>query len=356
MVYTKLTHALRFLTDAAARTIAARLNDVAALDASGADRILFWDQSAGKWAYLTAGTNLSISGTTLNAAGGGGAGGSADPAVADGRLTTESGVPVSTSDRAAQGTLYFTPLEGNQIGLSNGSSWDVISFAEVSLALSGLTSGKNYDIFGYNDGGALALDLGPAWTNDTTRATAIVKQDGIWVKSGDATRRYLGTFRASGQATTEDTAAKRYVWNAQKRVERPMFAGAAFGSYTVTGDSAFGYVNADSANRVEFVRGLNVDNISAVSSLATSITSSSGIGRIVGIGVNTASANSAIGGFNNGPTGVGVAASTCQYEGLPGLGFGFLAWIVKCDAGSQHTLYHEGTAGVSSGLIARGMF
>lgn len=35
----------------------------------GADRLVFWDDSAGKWAYLTAGTGLSISGTTITASG-----------------------------------------------------------------------------------------------------------------------------------------------------------------------------------------------------------------------------------------------------------------------------------------------
>lgn len=39
-----------------------------------ADRILFWDESAGFATWLTLGTNLSITGTTLNAAGGGGGG------------------------------------------------------------------------------------------------------------------------------------------------------------------------------------------------------------------------------------------------------------------------------------------
>lgn len=50
----------------------ADLATIAGLSAPGADRILFWDDSAGAFAYLTLGTNLSISGTTLNASGGGG--------------------------------------------------------------------------------------------------------------------------------------------------------------------------------------------------------------------------------------------------------------------------------------------
>ncbi len=41
----------------------------------GADRLVFWDDSASKWQYLTLGTNLTITGTTLNAAGGGGGSG-----------------------------------------------------------------------------------------------------------------------------------------------------------------------------------------------------------------------------------------------------------------------------------------
>lgn len=45
---------------------------VTAVDA-GSDKLLFWDDSANDWAYLTLGTGLSITGTTINASGGGGA-------------------------------------------------------------------------------------------------------------------------------------------------------------------------------------------------------------------------------------------------------------------------------------------
>jgi hypothetical protein len=44
----------------------------ASLTDPNADRILFWDDSAGQMTWLTLGTNLSITGTTLDAAGGGG--------------------------------------------------------------------------------------------------------------------------------------------------------------------------------------------------------------------------------------------------------------------------------------------
>lgn len=48
------------------------LADIAALTDPNADRLLFWDDSAGAYVHLTLGTNLSITGTTLNASGGSG--------------------------------------------------------------------------------------------------------------------------------------------------------------------------------------------------------------------------------------------------------------------------------------------
>jgi hypothetical protein len=46
-----------------------------------ADRVLFWDDSAGSYAWLEMGANLSITGTTLNATGGSGSPGGSDTQV-----------------------------------------------------------------------------------------------------------------------------------------------------------------------------------------------------------------------------------------------------------------------------------
>ncbi len=58
-------------------TLAASVADVLSFngqerqaDDPGADRLVFWDDSAGKLTHLTLGTNLTITGTTLDAAGG----------------------------------------------------------------------------------------------------------------------------------------------------------------------------------------------------------------------------------------------------------------------------------------------
>jgi len=142
--------------------------------------------------------------------------------VCQGRLTVESGVAVSTSDQTGKSNLYFTPYRGNKVALYDGSRWKLYAFSEVSLSLTSLTSGKNYDVFLYDNSGTLTLELSAAWTNNTTRADALSTQDGVTVKSGAATRRWLGTIRTTGATTTEDSATKRFVANAYNWQPRPV--------------------------------------------------------------------------------------------------------------------------------------
>lgn len=65
--------AMRGLLDLEAGTdfnaYSANLAQLAALSDPNADRILFWDDSEGAYTHLTLGTNLSITGTTINASG-----------------------------------------------------------------------------------------------------------------------------------------------------------------------------------------------------------------------------------------------------------------------------------------------
>lgn len=53
------------------QAFSAALSQLAGLGDPNADRLMFWDDSASSFAYLTLGTNLSITGTTLDATGGG---------------------------------------------------------------------------------------------------------------------------------------------------------------------------------------------------------------------------------------------------------------------------------------------
>ncbi len=175
----------------------------------------------------------------------------------DGRLTLESGVPISTTSQSAKTTLYFTPYKGNQIALYDGSNWGLHSFTERSLSLSGYTADTNYDVFIYDNSGTITLES-VAWTDDTTRATAIALQDGVYTKNGAATRRYIGTIRITGTTgQCADSAGTRYVWNYYNKVSREMSCNVS-GSHTYATHTWRTY-NSDTtlgSGRLAFVLGI----------------------------------------------------------------------------------------------------
>ncbi len=119
-------------------------------------------------------------------------------------------------------TCYFTPFRGNVVSLYDGTRWKLYTFSELSLSLSGFTASLPYDVFLYDNSGTLTLE-GVAWTSALVRATALVLQDGVYVKSGDTTRRWVGTIATSGTGECEDTEEVRNVLSAQNRVRKPLF-------------------------------------------------------------------------------------------------------------------------------------
>lgn len=139
--------------------------------------------------------------------------------IPGGRLTLTSGTPVTTSDVTGATSIYYTPYVSNVISLWTGARWQPIEFSEYTLALGTLSSGKPYDVFAYLSSGALACEV-LVWTNDTTRATAITLQDGRYCKSGAKDRLYLGTFYTTATTTTEDSLAKRFLWNMYNRTPK----------------------------------------------------------------------------------------------------------------------------------------
>ncbi len=149
------------------------------------------------------------------------------------RLSSISGSPVASSATAVT-TIYMTPFVGNLISLFNGTTWDTIASAEISIAVPATTN-TMYDVFCYNNAGVATLEL-LAWTNDTTRATALVGQDGVLCKTGALTRRWIGCMRTtavSGQ--TEDSSTNRLVYNYYNQRPRPLSNALADSTWTWSG-------------------------------------------------------------------------------------------------------------------------
>jgi hypothetical protein len=183
---------------------------------------------------------------------------SQNPALCEGRLTLASGNPVTTSD-VSGGTLYLTPYLGNRVALFDGTQWKLYvlpySPGDVSLALS-VTSGTNYDVFLYDNAGTLTLELS-AWLSGTGRDLpdkGLVLQDGVYVRSDDHTRRYLGTIRASGPNTASDTMQQRFVWNYYNRLRRVLRRLETSSLWTYA-STTWRQANGSSLNKVEYVVG-----------------------------------------------------------------------------------------------------
>lgn len=277
----------------------------------------------------------------------GGGGGTDIHGINNFRLTLTTAVPVTTTDVTSAGTLYLTPCgKGNQIGLYNGSSWDILSSAEVNLALT-LTSGNNYDIFGYDNAGTLTLET-LIWTNDTTRATALALQDGVLVKTGDLTKRYLGTLRASGSNVTEDSLLRRFLYNHYNQKRRELKLVETTNSWTYA-SASYGAWNGSTNNRVQFVVGVNEELIH-LDFLAGIAYSATNIGHI-GIGLDSTTVNTADlfpqGSYTSS---VGVT-QLAKWTGYSGIGFHYLQALQYSDSGTT-TYFGDDMGGVA---MASGM-
>jgi hypothetical protein len=248
--------------------------------------------------------------------------------LATGRLTLTTAVPVTTADvtGASAVTIYFTPFKGNQISLFDGTAtWNTRALTEISIAVPSTTN-TMYDVFVYDNAGTPTLEL-TAWTNDTTRATGLVLQNGVYVKSGVTTRRYLGSFRTtavSGQ--TEDSFAKRWLWNYYNRVVRPMSRVDTTNTWNYS-TTSFQQANAAAANQLDMVIGVAEDAVTAtVNGLAFNATNSNNVS--VGVGVNSTTVNSAQTRVSSTiPAGGAGAAVIANYTGIIAAGRNFLAWL-----------------------------
>jgi len=280
--------------------------------------------------------------------------------ICEGRLTTESGVSVSTTDRTAQATLYFTPHNGNRVALYDGSNWKVHAFTEQSLALSDLTSGKNYDLFLYDNAGTPTLEMSAAWTNDTTRADALATQDGVKVKSGALTRRHVGTFRATGATTTEDSGGgsttqvggKRFLWNRFNQEPRPLAVIDTTNSWSYTTDT-WRQANGAAGNKVEFVVG-NEAHVEALAHGVVFLSTNLARAAKVGVGIDALTPSGIVqGGFLSIVSFDGLYAPIFgSFRGSVGTGYHALNWIEKGADGTSTFLGDNGGDGQQTGLVA----
>jgi hypothetical protein len=261
-----------------------------------------------------------------------------------GRLTLTSNTPVTTSDVTAATTVYYTPYGGcNQVSTFDGTAWTVSAFSQLSIAVPATTA-TVYDVFIYDNAGALALEL-TAWTNDTTRATALTTQNGVYVKTGALTRLYLGSFRTTGvSGQTADAAATRLLWNYFNRVERPLSVLPTTDSWTYT-TATWRQANNSTANQVAVMVGVAEDAIAL--DLMAHVQSDT-LGRIVNsaIGEDSTTTPLGVGGggtisYMNQFVATYMLRGLAQVRKIPAAGYHFYAWLEYSGAGGTTTWYGD---------------
>lgn len=210
------------------------------------------------------------------------------PLLCQGRLTGTSGTAVTTSDVSAATSVYFTPFTGNQVDLYDGARWNRRSFTEITIALAGFTASRPYDIFLYDNSGVVTAET-LVWTSATSRATGLTTQNGRYVKSGDATRLYVGTiYINSSGGQTDDTALKRNIWNNYNRRPRPLLVTESTATWTYT-TATMRQANGSTANQVEVTVGLAEDLVD-LTLLAHVRNSTAGVQVVSAIGYDSTSA------------------------------------------------------------------
>lgn len=293
------------------------INTFTAADIAAADKVPFYDVSGTLNSSVTV---ERLSGFARYAPGG--------------RLTGTTGTPVV--DNASITSIYYTPYVSDIIPLWDGTRWLCRQFTELTYTLSGVSTGSVYDIFVYDNSGTATLEK-LVWTNTTTRATAVTIQDGRYCKSGDKTRLYLGTFYGDATNTTVDTVGKRYLWNMYNRRRRPMSVNESADSWTYT-TATWRAANNSSANRVQFVLGLDEDAVRAVVRGATNNVFT--VAAPVGIGLDRTNVNDAQV-YGNISTAGAYSHAVAEYCAQPGAGYHYLQWIEYSAALGTTTWYGD---------------
>ena len=339
------------------------------------------------------------------------------------RLTLETGVPISTTDQTAKTIVYLTPYKGTKISLYDGTRWKIHTLSEISIKTTDAQTGTTHngtkvidglsdtsqlipgmtitgtgvgaasvidtidsatqvtgtvnstasasvtvtfkvtantvmDVFCFSNSGTPKLEI-VAWTNITTRATALALQDAVHVKNGATTRIYVGTICTTATAgQVEDSIQYRLVWNYRKRIRRKVGITESTNSWTYA-TNTWRSANNSTANRIGVVVGIAEDFL-ALFQMATYAANASGATACIGIAQDATNTNDIPGTAN-----IGVCANTsvaaanthfmpisARFKPAPAVGYHYFQWTeTSFTAGATTTFYSAYLTYRQSGIV-----
>jgi hypothetical protein len=273
--------------------------------------------------------------------------------MSGGRLALSAASPIATGD-ISSGFVYLVAYSGNYVVLLDTAinAWRPIGIGTASVSLSGIAAGTNVDIFASANTNGTVMLTAIAWTNSTTRATALTRVNGVWCMAGTAnpgSHLYLGTVRTTSLGTCAQVASNSVLWNQFNRVNRGIVATEAADSWTYAtgtwrayngGGTPTARVNAitGDAGSVGIVRGSGY------------ATATGGVHGAIGIGVNSTTAPTGA------PSGAQPGSSVVQLHApvnvLMPIGWNAIH-LLEVASGATVTFY--GDNGALSGLYQAGI-
>ena len=278
--------------------------------------------------------------------------------------TTTNGSAVITGLTDTSQLIVGMKVSGTGVGAAAAIS-SIDSATQVTLSVNSTANGTNtitfklpastpFDVFGFNNAGALKLEF-VAWTNDTTRAVGLTRQNGVPVKTGATTRRYLGTIRTEGTdgqsafsfggSAAGGSSAKLFVWNENNRESFAAYVQDSTASWTYN-STTWRAANNSANNRVYFVFG----RAASVRAHYLSQVVSGGITARIGVDSTTALTGAASGSsVDSTTTYLNDAAGVAFCSPILAEGFHYINGIERTSGSATCTFVGTG-AGVYSGM------
>jgi hypothetical protein len=178
-----------------------------------ADRLIFWDDSASAPAYLTLGSGLSISGTTISASGGGGTWGSITGTLSaqtdlqsalDAKLSTSAAAAAYQpldSDLTSLAALATTPFGRGVLELSAWPTFNQSTTGNAATATA-LQNARNINGTSFDGTGNITVTAAAGTLTGSTLASGVT--DSSLTSVGALTRLQTGGGPSSGAPTTTD--------------------------------------------------------------------------------------------------------------------------------------------------------
>lgn len=239
-------------------------------------------------------------------------------------------------------------------GITGNIGSDVLHNTFTVTAVATISAGSSYTVTlaSVNTTGKTYTSGGTIRLNKNTRATSLVYQDGVLVKSGDTTRRYVGTVRINGSGGLSEaifggltigsqTYGSILLWNYYNRVNINSSMGdGTVSSYTYN-SLTWRASNGNWRNRIDFLVGIIEDSINGIFEQGGTIASNN---WYVSIGYDRNHDNNGIAAYNPGANFISSIFST-----TPTPGFHYFASVEK--AGASATYYANGGSSIYMALI-----